>query len=72
MGEGSATRGSPVRKPVLCNDVLGGTKIARGEEWGGGTREARAPGTGNQSKQSERVVLLDSCNSKTFQSEHMQ
>lgn len=30
-------RASPVRKPVLCNDVLGGSEIARREEWGGNT-----------------------------------
>lgn len=35
-GVGSVKLQEPLQsgKPVLCNGVLGGSKVARGEEWG--------------------------------------
>lgn len=65
-------RASPVRKPVLCNDVLGGSEIARREEWGG-TREAESRWYREPRRACKRacVVLLDSCNGKGYQADHV-
>lgn len=42
---------------MLCNDVLGGSEIARREEWGEHVRP-RAVGTGNQGERASVRVLF--------------